>query len=223
MGLFTKKPQITTEEFCSEFYNKYVFSPPIVDRDTWEIYCESVHEQLLNEYPGFSVVDKSDFANQLRALYLEVIGIAWAIHFEDDITPNQSKCTRLYLLEHNNDYLWEMMEPYNQATAKSVVGGSDSRTSDGLMHITSVNNQRFKLFENYIKDGVDEVNSARTANRFDCKRAWQEKRIHIYLSFAFTDQLKCEINDNCRFAIMAIIKGFYDGFRHKLKEVNIVS
>ncbi len=223
MGLFHRKPRLSTQQFCEDFYSNYVFAPSIADSNPWLILCDSIHQQLLQADPVFSSVDLSCPPDQLLALRLEVIGIAWMLHVKDSLSPRQSECTRVYLSRHNRDDLWDMMDPYNKATAESTVLGSDPSTRIGRGHITFLNSMRAQLFDDWVATVSNPKDAARAANRFGCNVPWKSKRTHTYLSFALTDQLQCEINEKARLAIMAIIQGFYDGTYEKLSKVKIVS
>lgn len=223
MGLFDRKPRMSTQEWCEYFYSNYVFAPPISEVDPWRAFCESAHRQILRADATFSAVDVSDLSDQLLALRLEVIGIAWLFRVKDDLSPKQSECTRLHLLKHNREHLWDMMEPYNQAVAKSTVGGSDPSTGTGRAHITFINSMRADLFDKWVTKVTDPKDAARPANRFGSNVPWKSKKTHIYLSYALTDQLQCEVNDEARTGMMAIIQGFFDGTSEELQKVKIIS
>jgi len=223
MGLFDRKSRMSTQEWCEYIYSNYVFAPPIREVDPWRVFCESVHRQVLRAAPTFSAVDVADLSDQLLALRLEVIGIAWLFRIKDDLSPKQSECTRLHLLKHNREGLWDMMEPYNQAVAKSTVGGSDHATRTGRAHITFINSMRADLFDKWVAKVSDPKDAARSANRFGSNVPWKSQKTHIYLSYALTDQLQCEVNDEARTGMMAIIQGFFDGTSEELQKVKIIS
>lgn len=223
MGLFDRKPRMSTQEWCEYFYSNHVFAPPIGEADPWRLFCDAAHQQILRSDPAFSAVDVSDLSDQLLALRLEVIGIAWLLHVKDDLSPKQSECTRLHLLKHNREGLWDMMEPYNQAVAKSTVGGSDSNTRAGRTHIVFMNSMRTQLFDKWAAKVSDPKDAARSANRVGSNVPWKSHKTHVYLSFALTDQLQCEVNEEARKRMMAIIQGFFDGTSEELRKVKIIS
>ena len=223
MGLFDRKPRMSTQEWCEYFYSNYVFAPPIREVDPWRVLCESAHRQVLRADPTFSAIDVSDLSDQLLALRLEVIGIAWLFRIKDDLSPKQSECTRLHLLKQNREDLWDMMEPYNQAVAKSTERGSDPATRTGRARITFMNSMRADLFDKWVVKVSDPKDAARPVNRFGSNVPWKFQKTHVYLSYALTDQLQCEVNEEARTGMMAIIQGFFDGTSEELQKVKIIS
>ena len=223
MGLFDQKPKMSVQEWCEHFYGNYVFASPIGGAHPWQIFCNSARDQVAQADPSFSEVDDVALSDQLLALHLEVIGIAWILLVKDDLSSKQSECTRLYLLNHNQERFWEMMEPYNQAVAKATVGGSDSSTRKGRAHITFINSMRTQLFDKWVAMVSDPKDAARPANRIGSDVPWKSHKTHVYLSFALTDQLQCEVNEEARKGLMAVIHGFFDGASEELRKVKIVS
>ncbi|MCK4736105.1 MAG: hypothetical protein KAT65_26860 [Methanophagales archaeon] len=223
MGLFDRKSGMSTHEWCEYFYNKHVFAPPIGEAGPWQLFCDVAHQQILRSDPAFSAVDVLDISDQLLALRLEVIGIAWLLRVKNDLSPKQSECTRLYLLNNNHERLWGMMEPYNQAVAKATVGGSDSSTRTGRAHIAFMNSMRTQLFDKWVTKVSDPKDATRSANRIGSDVSWKSHKTHVYLSFALTDQLQCEVNEKARKGMMAIIQGFFDGTSEELRKVRIIS
>jgi hypothetical protein len=222
MGLFNKKVKMSTQNWCENFYSSAVFST-IRDVDLSQTFSDTAFQQLVQADPTISAVDSSEFADQLLALRLEVIGIAWFIHVKEDFSPLQSECTRLYLLKHRREVLWDMMEAYNQSVAKSSTGGIDSATRKGQAEIAFLDSMRINLFDKWATKVSDPKDAARAANRVGCQLSWKSERTPVYLSFALTDQLKCEINDEARMIIRGIIHGFFDGASEDLRNVKIIS
>jgi hypothetical protein len=221
MGLFDRKPKMSVQDWCEHFYSNYVFASPIGGADPWQLFCNSARDQVAQSDPTFSDVDAVILSDQLLALRLEVIGIAWILRVKDDLSPKQSECTRLYLLNRNQESFWEMMEPYNQAVAKATVGGSNSST--GRANITFMNSMRKQLFDKWTAMVSDPKDAARPANRFGSDVPWKSHKTHVYLSFALTDQLHCELNEEARKVLMAVIQGLFDGASEELLKVKIVS
>jgi hypothetical protein len=118
--------------------------------------------------------------------------------------------------------LWELMETYNQATARSTTHGADPESRSGRARLTFLNQMRASLFDEWIAKGFDGGAVARAANRMGSEIPWKARSTHTYLSFALTDQLDVEINEDARLSIFSIIKGFYDGAKESIKEVKII-
>lgn len=223
MGLFDRKPKVSVQQWCNEFYSNSVFAPLIGGADPWELFCSSVRDQVEQGDSTVSRVAGQMLSDQMLALRLEVIGIAWMIRVKDDFSPKQSQCTQEYLAAHNQDHYWEMMEPYNQAVAKATVGGSGGSTAAGRAHITFMNSMRAQLFDEWSATVSNPKHAARAANRVGSDVPWKSQKTHVYLSFALTDQLQCEVNEKSRRSLMAVIQGFFDGASEELKKVKIVS
>lgn len=222
MGLFNKKVKMSTQDWCENFYSSAVFST-VRDVDLSQFFSETAFQQLVQADPTISVVDSSVFADHLLALRLEVIGIAWLVYVKDDFLPLQSECTRLYLLKCNRSDLWDMMDAYNQSVAESTVGGIDSTSSKGQREIAAINSKRMNLFDKWATKVSDPKDAARAANRLGCQASWKSERTPIYLSFALTKQLQCEINDEARQIIQNTIHGFFDGVSEDLRNTKIIS
>ena len=223
MGLFDRKSKMSVQEWCEHFYSNYVFAPFIGKADPWQLFCNSNRDQVAQADPSFSKVDEAALSDQLLALRLEVIGIAWTLRVKDNLAHKQSESTRLYLQNYNQERFWEMMEPYNQAVAKATVGRSDSSTRTGRAHITFMNLMRTQLFNKWTTMVSDPKDAARPANRIGSDVPWKAHKTHVYLSFALTDQLQCEVNEEARKGLMAVIQGFFDGASEELQKVKIVS
>lgn len=222
MGFFSRKRKVSTEEFCTEFYDQSVFSPDIGGVDPWKTFCETSYRSISEVDSTFRQVNLSAFTSELRSLRLEVFGISWLHHVKDKFAPVQSEFTKRYLEEHGVSDIWESMENYNQATARSTTGGDNPTNRLGRGHIVFLNQMRVEIFEKWIKLGYDPKAIARVVNRLGSGTAWKSKRVHTYLAFALTDKLDCEVNDEAIFRISAIIQGFYDGASESIKEVKIV-
>lgn len=223
MGLFDRKPKVTVQQWCDEFYSGSVFVSSIGGADPWQVFCNTVRDQVAQADSAVSQLDDKILSDQLLALRLEVVGIAWMVHVKDAFSPKQSQCTQEYLASHNQDKYWDMMEPYNQAVAKAAVGGSDGSTAAGRAHITFMNSMRTQLFGKWKTTVSDPKHAARAANRIGSDVSWKAQKTHVYLSFALTDQLQCKVNEEARRTLMAVIHGFFDGASEELKKVKIVS
>ena len=223
MGGIHRKLTMSTQEWCEYFYNKYVFAPLVGQTDPWRLFCQIARQQILDLDPAIAAVDVTHFSDQMLPLRLEVIGIAWFLHVKHELSPMFSECTRLYLVKRNREQLWDMMEPYNRAVARSTVGGSDPATRTGRAHIAAMNSMRFDTCEKWLASVADPKDATRSANRLGCDVPWKSHKTHIYLSFALTDQLQCEVNEEARQGLMVLIQGFFDGTTEELHEFELAS
>ena len=222
MGLFVKKKIVSTEKFCREFYDQHIFAHDIGGVDPWNVFCNEVYKKITEVDPEFGEVELTIFTSELRTLRLEVVGLVWIHHVKDNFAPTQSEFTKNYLEEYSIDDVWEAMEDYNQAIARSTTAGYDMNSGMGRGKITFLNTMRADLFDAWIDAGYDNIAVARAANRYGSKTAWKSSRVRTYLTAALTGRLDCKVNDEARFRIMAVIYGFYEGVSKELKKVKII-
>ena len=223
MSLFSKKRKASTEEFCKEFYDQYVFAPEISGSDPWQLFCETNYRLIAEADPSFRRTDLTLFMSELRAVRLEIFSLAWQHYLKDKYAPSQSHFTKHYLEVLSDEDIWSSMETYNQAIARSTDGGHDPSTRSGRAHRVMMNELRMGKFKEWQNMGYDPVVVARAANRLGSGPAWKSRRVHTYISFALTDQLQCEITEEARYGIIATIQGFYDGSSESLRTVKIVA
>ncbi len=223
MSLFDRKPKMTVQEWCEDFYSSAVFASLRNGGDLWQTFCKSARDQVVQAAPSFSDVDAAQLADQLLALRLEVIAVAWMMGVRDRLSPKHSECTRKYLQTHDRGFLWDMMEPYNRTVAKATVGGSDPKTGVGRAHITYMNSMRAGLFDDWVATVSDPVDAGRAANRIGSAAAWKSGRMPFYLSCELFDQVQSEVNQPAKLILVAIIQGFFDGASEALRKVKIVT
>lgn len=222
MGLFSRKPKISTEDFCRDFYDRYIFGRDIGEVEPWQLIWETDYEFIVEADAAFKKVEFALFATELRILWFEVFGIAWFHHVKEEFAPPHSEFTRGYLQERGEGETWVAMGDYNQAAAQSAWGGRDSNSRLGRGRRTYLNVRRARMFDLWVGKGLDPVSVARAANRLGSKSAWKSHRVHNYLSSALTDRLSCEVNDEGRFRIMVRIEGLYRGASEAIRDVKIV-
>lgn len=223
VGLFSQKPRVSIKEFCKGFYDEFIFPPNIGEVNPWEAFGEMSYKMVLGADPTFKTVSLSSFTAELRTLRLEVFGIAWFHNVKDKHAPAQSEFTKHYLEEHGFTDIWESLEDYNKAVARSTTGGHDPDTRLGRASIVFLNQMRSALFDEWVQTVSDPKNAARAANRIGSHVSWKSMRAHSYLSFALTDRMQCEVNEEARTRIVAIIQGLYDGASEAIKAVKIIA
>jgi hypothetical protein len=222
MGFFSKKMEISTNKYCTEFYDQYIFAPKIRGIDLWDTYCQTCYKTVAAVDPQFQSVDISTFTSELRALYLELFGTAFCHTSNERFAPIQSEFTKQYLEANNLIAVWEQMVNYNKAVARSITGRMDPNSRVGRAQLVSMNLKRADLFDKWLEMGHDPESIARAANRADSIQALKSRRLYIYLSFELTNRLGCEINKEARERLIAIIRGLYDGAIQSLQSIKIV-
>lgn len=222
MGLFSSKPKMSVRDWCENFYSNAIFAN-IRNVDPWQVFCDLAYEQIVQADNSFSQVQSSIFASQLLALRLEVTGIAWFIHENENFSPLHNELTRKYLQLHDYGELWDIMAIYNEAVARSAAGGIDTSSRQGSAKIASINLKRIEHFKKWSGSVSEPKDAARAANRIECQTGWKTGRTPVYLSFALTNQLDCDVNQEAREVVLSLINGFFDGASQELRSVKIVA
>ena len=222
MNWFSSKPKLSAEVFLRGFYDTNLFPESDIGGAFWESFCRGAQNTVAQCDPAFSNVDATLLRDEMLALRFEVIGIAWLHRVKDRFAPGHSDFTCRYLEERGQSAVWERMEPYNQAVARSTSGGHDPKTRSGRGYLTFLNSMRTQLFDEWVRKGFDPKIAARAANRIGSESPWKANRTHSYLSFALTDRLSAEVNHAARLAILTLISGFYNGASDEIAKVKII-
>jgi hypothetical protein len=221
MGIFSSKQKISTEDFCRNFYEQFVFAPELRGVTLWNVMCETDYKLIADADPHFRKVDIDDWKLEMQALYLEVVALAWLHNLKDKFAPIQSDFTKHYLEEKGVDDVWQLMGDYNQAIARASASGYNPNHRIGRAGITMLNLTRVSLAKEWNQLGYSLDAIGRAANRFGSQAVW--RAVLTSLSFTLTKRLEYEANDEARLIIIAIIQGFYDGASEAIKGVKIVS
>lgn len=114
---------------------------------------------------NFANIDYQKFNNEIVALQFELYALAWLHQFGDRLAIAQSVFTKNYLNERKQNNIWEAMEPYNQAIARSTTIGRTPEKAFDRVYLAEINTTRVNLFEQYHKEGFDDKCVARVFNR----------------------------------------------------------
>jgi len=228
MPLFSRKPKVGAEQFCTDFLETVIFAPPIGSSPPWESYTLVAYNSIVEVDKGFAKVALQRFGDELRALWIEAFSLSWMHHVNDKYAPTQSLAVRTYLVGHGLESMWDAMEQYNIAVARSTTGDKDESTRTGRGAIAYFDTMRSEMFDTWWNKygGDDPVMGkviARAANRLGSNQAWKANKTQIYLSFVLTDRLECDVNEEARIRLMALAYGFYEGATGALQEVDISS
>ena len=216
------KPEVGIEEFCRDFYDRYIFHAIVAGDDLWSGSCEVFFNSAVEGDQSFSSVDTDLFQHEMTALRMEVVGLAWTHHLKrDEYLLREIAFTKNYLKENGHPDIWDAMLAYNQAIARSsveIVGTERMRRA----HITFMNKFRMELFSKWMEAGVDPECAARVGNRMVTDVAWDKQITLKHLTATLADRLACDINLNSEalFRLSAIIFGFYEGAKEAIEPVN---
>jgi len=223
---FKKKQEVSLNDFCRNFYEKYIISPMIGGVvDAGAVYNDTVKRSIVEADHNFANIDSQRFAAEVVILRFELFALAWLHKFGDRLAVAQSTFTKHYLHEKKRDDIWNDSESYNQAIARSSTAGKTSKKAFDRVFLATVYNTRFDLFNQFYKEGHDSECIARALNRLFTKEAWKKGVTAGFLMFVLCDRLGFESNfepdKEAKFRLEVVIRGFYDGARESLENIRI--
>lgn len=225
MSIFSKKQEVDLEDFCRDFYEKYILNPVIEGIDLGAKYSYIVRKSIIEADQNFVDIDPKKFTAEMALLRFELFALAWLHRFRDKSAVAQSVFTKRYLHEKKRDDIWDASEPYNQAIARSSTLGKTPETASGRAHLGFINKMRVDLFEHYYKEGHDLKCVARVLNRLFTDVVWKKGITAGLLMFTLCDRLglgsNFEPSKEAQFRLTAVIRGFYDGARQSLEKIKI--
>jgi hypothetical protein len=221
MGLFSRKQRVQLEEFCCEFYDKNILTPVIGSVDLDENYFQAVKVSIADVDGKFAAIDSELFRAEMTFIRFEVFSLAWLHQLGDKHAAAQSAFTKRYLESRNRADIWDALEPYNQAIARSSTLGQTAETASGRAYLAFTNSMRAQLFDEWHKRGFEPEAVTRAANRLATDVAWKQGLTAGFLMSTLCQRLSCEANDEGQFRLVAVIRGLYDGAQEALKRVRI--
>lgn len=225
MSFFSKKQEVELEPFCRLFYEKVILNCIVDGVDINAKIFDTLRNALVATDSNFANIDSQKFNNEIIVLQFELYALAWLRQFGDKSAVAQSVFTKNYLNEKNQNDIWEAMEPYNQAIARSTTIGRTPEKAFDRVYLVKVNTTRMNLFEQYHKEGLDDKCVARVLNRLFSDEVWKKGITAGLLLFAFCDRLGFEQNfepskeAHSRWFIE--INDFYEKDRESLSNIKI--
>lgn len=238
MGIFSKKEEVDLEEFCSDFYEKNILNPIIEGVDAGAVFIDTIKRNVVEADNNFAKISYQKFTDEVVLLRFELFALAWLHQFGDKLAIVQSDFTRRYLHEKKRDDIWDGMESYNQAIARSGTLGKSPKKPFDRARLGFIMRMRADLADKYIDDAkksgidLDDKTSTpilesigRPLNRLFIDDAWKKGVTAGLLMFALCDRFGFESNfeptKEAQFRLTAIIRGFYDGAKQTLEKVKI--
>ena len=218
--IFSRKPRASAKEFCRNFYDTNIFNASIQGIDFNESYAIVLRNSIIEADSSFSIIDLDELKYELTLLRIEIFSLAFLHHFGDKHSIAQNEFTLHYLSEKNKHY-WNDLTSYNQAIAQSSELNLNNGTKSGRTYLAVLDSNRMKMFDELIKQGFDVESIARTANRIFTDVAWKNRLTANYLMLVLCDRLKCSLNAEAKFRLVAAIIGFYNGAKDSFKKVII--
>lgn len=189
MLFFSTKQEVEIEPFCRLFYENVILDCMVDGVDINAIIFDTLKNALVVTDSNFANINSQKFNDEIVVLQFELCALAWLHQFGDKLAVAQSVFTKNYLNEKNQNDIWENMEPYNQAVARSTTIGRTPKKAFDRVYLGKVNTTRMNLFGQYHKEGFDGKSVARVLNRLFSDEVWKKGITAGLLLFAFCDRL----------------------------------
>jgi len=214
MSFFSRKQEVSLEDFCRDFYEKCIDA------------SETFRNSVIEAEDDFSTIDYKKFDTEIVFLRFELFALAWMHRFGGKFAIAQSVFTKRYLQEKGRDDIWNGMKLYNNSI--------DGATLNWLYNLGKMNKifwyrMREDLTAKNVEDAkrsginIDE-SIGRVNNRLCSETAWKQRIILEYLVLTFYAQLDLnpnELNKGAGFRLAGLIRGFYDGAQQSLDNKKI--
>lgn len=196
MSLFSRKPKVPLDEFCRDFYNQNILHANIAGIDAGSMFLDSIQQSVTEADASFANIDSQSFKSEMMVLRSEVFALAWLHQLGEKRGVAQSIFTKSYLEAEERLDIWEAMEAYNSAIARSSTHGLTPDTAAGRMRLAYVDSFRFGLFKNWLKHDLDDHKcAARVINRMLTEDAWKKGVTRGYLMLTLCHRLGCDVNE----------------------------
>lgn len=227
MSFFSRKQEITLENFCRDFYDTQILNPIIGKIDAGNVFSDVVKKNIVEVYPEFSRIDSEKLNEEIKVLRFELFALAWTHKFiNGKIVVAQSDFTKSYLHEKGRDDIWTGMESYNNMIDSVTLHWL---TNLGKMNLSFNYNMREDLTKKNIETakelGIENDDRvARVNHRLWSENAWKQKLMLGPLVFTFCERIGVnahDLNQEAQFRLAATIKGLYDGAEQSWDKVKI--
>jgi len=223
LGLLKRKPKISIEEFCREFYDSQIFQPIIAGEDVGSVFCDAVFNSVSEADPSFATVDRTVFRQEMTALRMELFSLAWVHHFKQGkYTLPQTDFTKSYLEKKGRLDIWNSILDYNQAVAhSSVITATEEQ--ENTSWITYINSLRAGLLNKWVETGIDKECAVCVANRMGTENSCKKGITLQVLNTRLADRLGCDVSLSFEalFRLEAVILGLYHVATESIKSANL--
>lgn len=223
MGFFDRREVISLEDFCRKFYDEFIFNPlPKLGPEVLTVFPELIKKSLSEADKRFADIDIQKLADELIAIRIELLALAFAHKFGEKLAIAQSIFTKKYLQEKNKIKLWDAMETYNKFLAEATRAHAGTREAQIIKF-------RYDLAKKYIpvfnEKGIEvDERLGRPINRLYSESAWAKGHTNFFLILALTGRIAfkgVEPNNEAQFRINGFLYGFYNGAIEAIEEVKI--
>lgn len=225
MAFFNKKQEVNLETVCRLFYENVILNCVVGGVDVNAVFFDALKNALIAVDRNFADIDSQKFIDEIIALQFELFALAWLHQLGDKLAVAQSTFTKNYLHENKRDDIWDAMEPYNQAIARSSTLGRTPKKAFDRVYLARVNKTRFDLADQYYEEGHDPRCVARAVNRLFADVAWKKGITAGLLLLAFCDRLGFDPNfqpsKEAHSQWFIEINDFYEKARKSLSKIKI--
>lgn len=225
MSIFSKKKEVSLEDFCRDFYEKTILNPVIQGIDAGAIYFETVRKNAVEADQRFSHITSEQFATLMIPMWFELFALAWLHRFGEKSSIALSAFTQRFLREKKREDIWDASEVYNRAIARSSTILESYGSTPDYAYLARVDKTRMDLFGEHFKEGDDPEYVARPVNRLFCEKAWKRGITAGLLMLALCSRLgfdeNFEPNKEAEFRLTSIIRMLYDGASQSLNKIKI--
>jgi len=229
VSFFSKKQEISLEDFCRDFYDNQVLNPKIgVGIEVSNVLPEMFKEKIVEVLPEFENISLQKIKEEITILRFELFALAWMHSFGDKLAVDQSIFTKNYLHEKGRDDIWNGMEHYNRAISHSV-------TSElSKLNQAYIYKMRAGLYDKYAdiaeKNGMPStgIGLGLAISRISSEKAWKKGGTPYFIMLKLCHNFSLGYGKNyygpnkeAQFRLITFIKGFYDGAKQSWDKVKI--
>lgn len=227
MGILGRKPKMSIEDFCRQFYDSQIFYVKTGDEGGASTLWESTLNLFAEADPSLAKVDRDLFRREMTALYMELFGLVWTHMFwgkmEKFLWP-QITFTKSYLEQNGHQNIWDIMSVYNQEIGKqrNSYKNHTARSQRSLIAgVASFNSMMQDLWDDWSKKEKDKWCAARILNRIWSEGAWKRDIILRGVTATFAERLGWDTNMKVLGELMVVLSGFYVSAKQAIKLVKL--
>jgi hypothetical protein len=224
MGLFSRKQEVRTEEFCRQRYDYWI---ALLDSSSANaLAVGKVLQVIEKEDFRFTGIPLSQFLREIVTFQFEAFSHVWQGRFSANgkhlIT--QGTFTKRYLAEKGLVEIWDGMDIYNQFIPRVNTTYQNPGSAFARAGRAMANQTRADTIDYLRASGCDNEVAICIANRAGDLRPWTrpDHALQIQLAIALAGRLKPEIVRPVLESLKILIEGFYRDFWDATKNIKIV-
>ena len=233
MGFLNRRPKISIEEFCQQFYDLQIFHAIIAGEDVWAGFLGVIFKSVAEVDQSFAITAPTVFKREMAALRIELFGLALMHHLQlEEHCLRELVFTRSYLEQNGQLEIWDIMYEYNKTIARAMELPSRepvrrvftplaSEEVIQKIHLGFMHDLRTDLSNKCAKTGADPECSARVANRLSTPDTWTNRTAIEVLTDTLVQRLGCQLNTEALLRLRAVVFGLYKGAKGAIESTNL--